>query len=188
MTYNRGVYVNTVSVWNSNTNTYIPLDVEGLEAAGIRDIYLLCRITTSPNYDTILPHVLDDIEGSSLRVWAWFIPSTGYVPTNTTYNAAIYDTIDDILSTYPNVYGVVLDEFRWAGGSSSKSAEQTPNGNIAVTTFHKTAGNNERCCAATYLYAKFFWRTALKTTGRPLVWQTGLRARSLHGKERSASA
>jgi hypothetical protein len=122
-----------------HTDDYTDIDTAVLEDAGITDVYVHSRYETSPSYTLVLPYVIDLLEGTGIRVHAWINAPTGYHPTDTSTNTTVQTLAATIVSDY-DVAGIVLDGFRW-DGSTHISHNESPDGNLAVQTFHKNVYN-----------------------------------------------
>ena len=129
--YDFNNYNNVHGIWIQSASVYT-LEVSELIKMDITDVFVICKRTGSNIYSTILPILLNKLQGTSIRVHAWIIcfhDDSGFIdPSNETYQQDLINYISLLMNNY-NIDGVHLDYVRYPGDAYNH------NGTEVITNF-----------------------------------------------------
>jgi hypothetical protein len=63
--------LNGIWIWSTDANQLNQLNIAELKNAGITDIFVKANRITQPTYDTVLPSLIQKLEGTGINVHAW---------------------------------------------------------------------------------------------------------------------
>jgi hypothetical protein len=137
------IYNNVHGIWLKAEDVGI-LNVDEIKSAGITDIFFKMNLLTDPNYQTVLPALLNKLNGTNIRVHAWiscFKDSNNQWidPANQTQRMFLLDNIKTIVENY-RIDGIHLDYVRYSGVGND-AAYNYLNATDTITSFVKDVYN-----------------------------------------------